>query len=274
MVINGSSGTINVVGNVTSPSSNAQNYAIINNFIGTINITGNVVGGSSNGTSPTIANGGFGTVNVTGNVLGSATAVTTAQNAISQTNIGSVNITGNVVGNRAPGISSTTAGIINVIGQLQASPTANAVTSTGTAATNIFSGPFINSGSRNAIYCYNIQIYKNAATLYALNVSGSSNIITLTDDHTTTGMPIQTDVRKGIVYGPINTLTGSMGVPHPNSVSYGVLVDDTTGSAAVKPEDIWNMASTLLTSSNSIGERLTSTLSSASIATIVNVFGN
>jgi hypothetical protein len=274
MIINGSSGSINVVGNVTSPASNAQNYGIVNNFIGTINITGNVVGGSSNGTSPTIANGGFGTVNVTGNVLGSATAVTTAQNAISQTNIGSVNITGNVVGNRAPGISSTTAGIINVIGQLQASPTANAVTSTGTAATNIFSGPFINSGSRNAIYCYNVQIYKNAATLYALNVSGSSNIITLTDDHTTTGMPIQTDVRKGIVYGPINTLTGSMGVPHPDSVSYGVQVDTTTGSAIVKPEDIWNIPLTLLTSSNSIGERLTSTLSSASIATIVNVFGN
>jgi hypothetical protein len=64
-----------------------------------------------------------------------------------------------------------------------------------------------------------------------------------------------------------------MNVPHPNSVSYGVAVDNTTGSALVKPEDLWNIALIDLTSSNTIGQRLASTATSASVAAIVNAFG-
>jgi hypothetical protein len=272
MVINGSVGTINVVGNVTSPAGNAQNYGMINSLTGTINITGNVVGGSSNGTSPTILNSNFGTINVTGNVLGSATAVTTAQNAIFQTNIGSVNITGNVVGDRAPGISSITAGIINVIGQCIASTSSNAVSSTSTTATNVFSGPLINSGSRNAIYCYNVQMYDDVTTRYTIGVSGSNNTITLFSPDQVTGVPSGSDVRAGVIYGLGNELTGSMNVPHPNSVSWGVPVDQTSGSALAKPEDLWNVAITSLTASNSIGQRLANASTSASMAAIINAF--
>jgi hypothetical protein len=116
-------------------------------------------------------------------------------------------------------------------------------------------------------------MYKNAVTSYQIGVSGSNNTITLLSENQTTGMPAATNVRSGITYGPTNTLTGQMAVPHPNSVSYGVQVDTTTGSAIVKPEDIWNIPLTLLTSSNSIGQRLASTLSSASMAAIVNAFG-
>jgi hypothetical protein len=89
-----------------------------------------------------------------------------------------------------------------------------------------------------------------------------------------TGVPSGSDVRAGVIYGPGNELTGSMNVPHPNSVSYGVAVDNTTGSALVKPEDLWNMAITELTSSNSIGQRLASTATSASNAAIVSSFSS
>ena len=273
MVINGNVGTINIIGNVTSPSSNAQNYGIINTFLGTVNITGNVVGGSSNGVSPTIANSSFGTINVTGNVLGSATSVVIAQSAISQTGNGLVNITGNVIGDRAPGVSSTSAGIINVIGQLAASTSSNAVSSTSTTATNIFSGPFINSGSRNAIYCYNVQLYDDVTTRYAIGVSGSNDMITLFSPNQVIGVPSGSDVRRGVIYGPGNELTGSMAVPPPASVSIGVPVDNTVGSALVKPEDLWNYAITSLTASNSIGQRLANVATSASNAAIINAFG-
>ena len=52
----------------------------------------------------------------------------------------------------------------------------------------------------------------------------------------------------------------------------GVAVDQTTGSALVKPEDLWNMAITSLTASNSIGQRLANASTSASMAAIINAF--
>ena len=132
----------------------------------------------------------------------------------------------------------------------------------------------INSGSRNAIYCYNVELYDDVTTRYTIGVSGSTDTITLYSPDQVTGVPSGSNVRVGTIYGPGNELTGSMNVPHPNSVSYGVAVDQTTGSALVKPEDIWNIAVTSLTSSNSIGQRLASTLTSASMAAIVTSFGS
>jgi len=107
-----------------------------------------------------------------------------------------------------------------------------------------------------------------------IGVSGSASTISLLSPDQVTGVPSGSDVRIGVIYGPGNELTGSMNVPHPNSVSWGVAIDQTTGSALVKPEDIWNVAITSLTSSNSIGQRLASTATSASVAAIVNSFGS
>jgi hypothetical protein len=105
-----------------------------------------------------------------------------------------------------------------------------------------------------------------------IGVSGSNNIITLFSPDQVTGVPSGSDVRVGTIYGPGNELTGSMAVPHPNSVSWGVPVDNTSGSALVKPEDLWNMAITSLTASNSIGQRLANTSTSASNAAIITAF--
>ena len=271
-VINGSIGTVNIIGNISSSNNNAQNYGVVNNA-GTVNITGNVVAGSSNGVNPTIANNNTGIINVTGNISGCPFAfVGTTQNAIAHNSVGAVNVTGNVIAFRTAGIASTVSNTISIIGQCIASLSSSAVTSTSTTATNVFTGPFINSGSRNAIYCYNVQMYKNATTSYQIGVSGSASTITLVSEDQAIGMPSAANVRSGITYGPTNALTGSMNVPHPNSVSWGVAVDQTTGSALVKPEDIWNVAITSLTSSNSIGQRLASTATSASNAAIVNSF--
>jgi hypothetical protein len=117
-------------------------------------------------------------------------------------------------------------------------------------------------------------MYDDVTTRYVIGVSGSNNTITLFSPDQVTGVPSGSDVRIGTIYGPGNELTGSMAVPDPNSVSYGVAVDQTTGTALVKPEDIWNIALTSLTSSNSIGQRLASTATSASVAAIVNSFGS
>jgi hypothetical protein len=241
-------GTVNLTGNITATSINQAAYSAhgIQNNAGTVNITGNLFSSGSN--APCVANA-------------SALAIT--------------NITGNVTaGTTAAALSNgATGGIISCIGQVNASTTAGAYFSSGTTATNIFSGPFINSGSRNAVYCYNIQLYNNVTTRYTIGVSGSSSTITLSSADQYTGLPILTDVRFGVAYGPGNSVTGSMRVPDSRSVSFGVPVDQTVGATLAKPEDLWNIATTSLTASNSIGQRLASTLSSASMAAIVNAFG-
>lgn len=269
-VTNSSNGVINVVGNITCPTNTqSANVAILNSSNGIINVTGNVIGGNVGAACYGINNNAFGTINVTGNLVGTSNAA-----AVFNNNIGTVNITGNVTTtDDNPGLQSTTAGTFNVIGQLQASTTGNAVQSTSTTATNIFSGPFINSGSRNAIYCYNVQMYDGVTTQYVIGVSGSANTISLVSPDQVTGVPSGSDVRTGTIYGPDSVLTGSMSVPHPNSVSWGVAIENTTGTAIAKPEDLWNYAVTALTASNSIGQRLASTATSASNAAIVNVFG-
>jgi hypothetical protein len=117
-----------------------------------------------------------------------------------------------------------------------------------------------------------VELYDDVTTRYTIGVSGSTNTISLLSPDQVTGVPSGSDVRVGTIYGPGNELTGSMNVPNPNSVSYGVAVDQTTGSALVKPEDLWNMAITSLTASNSIGQRLANASTSASMAAIINAF--
>ena len=263
-----SGGVINVIGTLAGGISGGG-VAISNLSNGTINLTGNITPGVA---GFGINNTAVGTVNVTGNVTG---GTSTTSHGINNASIGIVNVTGTVIAGSTTGtgISSTTAGIINVIGQLQATTASNAVSSTSTTATNIFSGPFINSGSRNAIYCYNVQLYDDVTTRYTIGISGSSNTISLLSPDQVVGVPSGSDVRFGTIYGPGNELTGSMRVPHPNSVSIGVAVDTTSGSAIVKPEDLWNYALTSLTSSNSIGQRLANTSTSQSMAAVVSAFG-
>jgi hypothetical protein len=271
IIRNDLSGVINLIGNLSIAAGPQANIAGIANIsVGIINVTGNITGGGGPNNFA-IANSSGGTINVTGDVTGGTGGLA---HGITNTSIGIINITGNVTGgaSTAVGINSATAGIINVIGQLQATTTNNAVSSTSTTATNIFSGPLINSGSRNAIYCYNVRLYDDVTTRYVIGVSGSTDTITLFSPDQVTGVPSGSDVRVGTIYGPGNELTGSMNVPHPNSVSYGVAVDNTTGSALVNPEDLWNIAITSLTASNSIGQRLSSVATSASIAAITSAF--
>ena len=271
-VRNSANGTITVIGNLQGGSTSG-NHAIQNNLNGTIIVTGNVNGGDTGGsTTNGTYNLGPGAVIVTGNVIGGP-AISTHY-GINNFSIGTITVTGNVFASGStPGVFSSTAGIINVIGTLQASTSANAIQSTSTTATNIFSGPFINSGSRNAIYCYNVEMYDDVTTRYTIGVSGSNSAISLVSPDQVVGVPSGSDVRAGISFGPGSELTGSMQVPNPQSVSVGVAVDDTVGTAIAKPEDLWNYAVTSLTASNSIGQRLANTSTSASTAAIINAFG-
>lgn len=116
-------------------------------------------------------------------------------------------------------------------------------------------------------------MYDDVTTRYTIGVSGSNDTITLYSPDQITGVPSGSDVRAGVIYGPGAELTGSMRVPDPRSVSVGIAVDNTVGTAIAKPEDLWNYAITSMTASNSIGQRLANAATSASTAAIINAFG-
>ena len=46
--------------------------------------------------------------------------------------------------------------------------------------------------------------------------------------------PPPSDVRAGVIYGPSNTLAGTLAMPVPDQVAYGVPVDASTGTATLK----------------------------------------
>jgi len=268
-------GTVNVIGNLQARrfSPTTLLSCCIYNENGIINLTGNItatsIGQNAYGAHG-IANSS-GIVNITGNLFSSSSV---APCVINGTSAGIINITGNVLGGlSSPAVSNgATSGVISIIGQIQASTSSVGFASSATTATNLLSGPFINSGSRNAIYCYNVQLYNNISTRYTIVTSGSVNSTNLVAPEQIIGIPSGSNVRSNILYGPGNELTGSMYVPHPNSVSYGIAVDNTVGTAIVKPEDVWNIAVTSLTASNSIGQRLANTITTASMQGIVNAF--
>ena len=269
-------GRVNVIGNLQARINSGTTIfsCCIYNQYGTINVTGNITATSINQGSYSAhgIDNLAGVVNVVGNLNSSASNAACIANS---SNLGVINHTGIVTaGTTAAALSNgATGGVISCIGQVNASTTAGAYFSSGTTATNIFSGPFINSGSRNAIYCYNVRLYDDNTTRYTIGVSGSTNTISLVSPDQVTGVPSGSDVRFGTTYGPGNELTGSMQVPNPQSVSVAVAVDNTVGTAIAKPEDLWNYAVTSLTASNSIGQRLANTATSASNAAIITAFG-
>ena len=111
---NGSTGTINLVGNLLSAF--AGEGTIFNNSTGTVNITGNITGGSTGGTEG-IRNSGAGNIRVIGNVSGGGSLG--IRNIVG----GSVTVFGNILGGTGTGvdcgaITNGGTGTVTVVGDV------------------------------------------------------------------------------------------------------------------------------------------------------------
>jgi hypothetical protein len=248
---NTNTGAIYITGNVTGGSSSCA-YGIGNTSTGSIYVTGNVTGGSSYA-SYGIGNTSTGSIYVTGNVTGSSS--NSSAYGIGNTGTGSIYITGNVTGAAAPGIYSHANGTLVVIGDCYADP-APAVFWIGSAAYCEIHGNQYGGTSGAATGSMAVVTYKQAipqAAQYKIRCveagsqpgTYSGNVAWLYGALAGPyGHPAQSDVRYGTTYGPENELTGTCHVPPPQSVAYGVPVDNTTGTAALTPSDIaaavWN----------------------------------
>ena len=237
--------------------------------LGKLTITGSVSGGTVSSTAPGIILSSAGSINISGSVSGGTVA---ACHGINSTSIGTIIVTGSVRAGTTGtnGIISSTAGTIAIYGPISSSISANGVASTSTTATNIFTGPFYNTGSFNAVYAYRMQIIDPASTSWRFDTEVAGGSKTLYTANQLPGVPRQNNVRKGTQYN--FGLTGSLEMPDPTTVKQGVAVDNTTGSAILTAQDMFDVLTQNITQTGSIGETLDNVSTVQTVAATVSAF--
>ena len=284
-IVNSGTGNITIYGNIV-PNINCT--VLSNTGTGNLFISGNISAGQS---AAGIGNSSTGNITVIGNITGSS-AVSLPQPGISNTSTGIIQVTGSIVGARAAGISttgdlyitgsvyggvaasgiSTTAARTYIInGPIYAGSGSNGVSSTSTTAINIFTGPFYNTGSWNAVYAYRMQVF-DQPTQYTFDTETAGVTKTLTTVESIVGAPSASNVRNGVTYGLNGNLTGSLKMPDPTTVKQGVLTDNTTGSAILTAEDMFGVLTQNITTSGSIGTVLTGASTVQTVGATISSF--
>ena len=236
--------TLNYVGDVVATTINGTTAAcrgIITSAAATLNVTGNVSGGSvnypphSNGRGIELSNGA--TLTLVGNVTGGTNRfnrgiVGTTNNVIS--------VTGNVTGGAGTDFSIALHGIslgstttpCSVVGDVSAGVNSYGIFS-GTTPVRITGNLQNNSSGLMAVSVPFLHLESTNMSWQFRKYDLTTN--TLYTPGVATGHPAESNVRSGTVYGPTNNLTGTCAVPPSGSVTLGVPVDNTTGTAYTDP---------------------------------------
>ena len=265
-----STGTLYVVGNILGQTGNG--FAAINAQTNNSNcyITGTIRANGSPGVRAVYVSNGA-TVYITGNV-----SVINYGNGASAIGLGAnakIYITGNVYYENDcfnASIINTTANVyLNIVGTINANTTNTAlvpaVTSTSVNSTNLFSGPFIcGTNAIMPIYVTRMNYIKTIGSYFEFRDSSTNGALPpfssgaaarLVSPDTVVDSPLPANVRYNIVYAN-GSLTGTLKVPNPNQVAYGIETDNTTGNAVLTPTAVWNHLISNISTAGSIGERL------------------
>jgi hypothetical protein len=242
MVQLASTNSASVVGTVNgSTGANAGITTLANLGSGTLTITGNAIGSSLGGVGRNcIQNRSTGKIIMTGNLTGGSGAA--AHSVFENTGTGEIDLTGNATSNIATlaPCRNTSTGTFQVLGNLTASNSAPAFESQNIGATNVLRGNF-QSSEQGVLPIYAQKVILGSAPAlneFIFSVDGISTTATFYTADALPGVPSESDVRSGTVYGASNELTGTCAVPPAGSVALGVPVDATTGTAALEPSDI------------------------------------
>jgi len=238
-----STGTLNVVGNCQNTGNGS---AILNFTTGIVNLTGSAISNSTS-LSSTIANNVAGTINIVGNCTGGAGA--TAR-AASNSSTGVINITGLCTGGAVAFTEAINCGNGSavIVGEVQASFFSAAVTGTPSGFA-ILTGPLVASAGTgagaassgiNPCTCGRWFPADTALGTFEYRVRGATvsgpaserplRQLFLTDAYAA-GYPAPANVRNTTTYGPGNIYLGTCAIPPAGSVSLGVPVDATVGTA-------------------------------------------
>jgi hypothetical protein len=272
--LNSSAGNTVVIGNVVGGTFGAgDNNVGIVQTAGTLTIIGNITGGQpglNGGTHQGVSFSGTSLI-ITGSVTGGSTSVGVSTTAAS------INISGSIVGGSSVvGLGCSSAATINIVGPITPSSTATAlslsgasvltysgsltsannvpaIVSSNVAATNIFTGPFINTNDTMAVQCADINLTADASTTW------NFGNITLFSPERLAFYPSASDIRQGTTYAD-GTVSGSLAMPPATAVIAGTPTDNTTGSAVLTPaqlqDAVWGRDLSQMTETGSIGNRL------------------
>ena len=268
IIANHTLGYTNISGNIYGGSS-AACYGLSALGAAPISITGNVYGGSSGTGYGINASQPSGTNTVVGNVYGSDSLSGGWGIVLGGTLSYAVwNITGSAIcGKQGGGIAINTTGGSPVVRATRAVGNGYGAGSTSTLIsvygitnpTNQNASVYVEElqyGALGNIPVYGPVILTDLSSNKVLMYRATASQKTLVDPVGLAGaVPAATDVRYGTVYNNGST-TGTCYVPPAASVGVGVPVDNTTGTAALTPANIWAALTSTLTTSGSIGERL------------------
>lgn len=263
------SGNINLTGNITGGSgSDAYGWTGSGNLF----VVGNISGGVGTTSVGAFSSGVGNLIDIIGSVTGGTAS---AAHGIWLNRVSTAYITGTVQGVTGNGgyIHTGAASTLNINGIVKGSNTGvvagfNNLSTVSTFLCDIAEGSDVNSavGVANSVVNNNILVrnatYKSTSTPIGVGVRFStsspsitvlttSGTLTLTDP-TSTDQALPADVRNGVVYNS-GGLIGSLKVPAPESVAFGVEVDNTFGEAILSPD---NFLEAIKTSSDPLAERL------------------
>jgi hypothetical protein len=248
---NSSTGVVNITGNIVAGSGNDV-YGINNTSLGTINVYGNVTGGTG-ATSRGGFNGSVGTINVYGSVTG---GTNTNTEGLLNNSTGIV-YAQKVIGN---GFGLGSVGIISTIGLVNSQNGRAYVEQVefGPRGQTPISGPvYILPSNRNTLTGV-LTALGNTITFYnSLSVDGL--------------LPPASSVQLGTVYNVGNSV-GTMAVPPPSAVEFGVSVDNTVGVAALTPQTVWGYSRLSATDVGSMGDRLRNAATAQSVGSQIASF--
>lgn len=257
-------GTLNIIGNLSTALSSVANSAntLRIDANATVNITGDITSSSGiihTGSSAAIFVNNNSTLNITGNIVASA-------NSTIYTIGSTINIIGSITGGTSvPSlISVTSPSTISVTGMTTvatASSTQPAILTSVAYTTNAASGTLVkvngnvvNANGLMAIIAPRITIDSATSSWRFQTTAGADR--TLYADGVALGNPTANNVRFGTTYGISSQLTGTLRVPSAANVLSGVLVDNTTGTLLMTPQQFWDHLISTGFTPNSIGDRL------------------
>lgn len=245
------SATINFVGNIvgsTDPSTQTCRGIELTGSGSVLNVTGDVSVGAGPGYN-NISQGTHGiyvsapcTVNVVGNLSGPTRAGATFCFALAIVSSNAVvSVTGNVNGiggtttltqqNGGIHLLSSVTGTLTTVGALIASNSSSAISGLTSNINVLHSGTIQNAA--NGFMAVVAPFFFNQSVTQWEFRKADLTTNTLYTPGVATGHPATNNVRTGIVYGPTNNLTGTCAVPPANTVSLGVPVDNTVGTASL-----------------------------------------
>ena len=250
--------TINFNGNITGGSgANGISEAMqLNHVSAVLNFqNGNIIGGSGGG-GTTTSSGNHGvnivaaaSVTINGNVVGGGVrsgGSGTHAGVFNASASAIVNITGNSIGGTFfPGVQNFSTGTVRVTravgnaygpGNTTNLASAVGVTNSGLGVIEVEQLEFGTYG-QSPTSGTGIRLKKTNSNVAVFNYADTAGAKTLIDATANAAMPAATNVRSGVSYAS-GALVGTCAVPAAGSVSLGVPVDNTTGTAILTQADV------------------------------------